>query len=239
MMRHKEPYPRRQFVRTALIWVPTYVLGKRLVDAAENVKAVGAVAKANVKAVGAVAEANIKAVGAVDNTGGGGTCPADGSPSQQVTINEGGIAFGHNTDRYYAGLAAWSDASARVICKLRFKLSLNTGSITGKTYKAAIYSMTGTALNAELGVSSGIAGSDAWDSTDVIFTMPDVNVSASTNYAFVIYMDGAADAANFANVRYDDVSALISGNMAVWNTVKVEDVSIAGGEPNIGIYFKA
>lgn len=39
--------------------------------AAENVKAVGAVAKANVKAVGAVAEANIKAIGAVDNTGSG------------------------------------------------------------------------------------------------------------------------------------------------------------------------
>lgn len=38
-------------------------------SAAENVKAIGAVAKANVKAFGAVAEANIKAVGAVDNTG--------------------------------------------------------------------------------------------------------------------------------------------------------------------------
>jgi hypothetical protein len=36
--------------------------------AAENLKAVGGVAKVNVKAIGAVAEANVKAFGAVDNT---------------------------------------------------------------------------------------------------------------------------------------------------------------------------
>lgn len=40
--------------------------------AAENVKAVGPVAKANIKAVGPVAEANVKAVGPVDNTAAGG-----------------------------------------------------------------------------------------------------------------------------------------------------------------------
>ncbi len=40
--------------------------------AAENIKAVGPVAKANVKAVGPVVEANIKSLGPVDNTTGGG-----------------------------------------------------------------------------------------------------------------------------------------------------------------------
>lgn len=45
--------------------------------AAENIKAVGAVAKANVKAIGAVAEANIKAFGAVDNTASGGAPEPD------------------------------------------------------------------------------------------------------------------------------------------------------------------
>lgn len=49
-----------------LLILPLSLLG------AENIKAVGAVAKANIKAIGAVAEANVKAFGAVDNTASGG-----------------------------------------------------------------------------------------------------------------------------------------------------------------------
>lgn len=174
---------------------------------------------------------------------GGGTCPADGSPSQPATPvpNEGGINFGHDTDRYYFGLSTWSDASARVVCKLGFALTKNTGSITGKTYRVAVYSMTGTALNAVQGaVGAGTPGVDSWSGTMVRQALgSDASLSASTNYAFVVYQDAAVDAANFANGRYDDVSALLAGNVALWNTVKAEDTSVAAGEPDIEIYFKA
>lgn len=70
--------------------------------AAENIKAVGAVAKANIKAVGAVSEANIKAVGGVDNTAAGGgnlvteNFEGTGAPSGWAT-SAGTIQYDHAT----------------------------------------------------------------------------------------------------------------------------------------------
>lgn len=171
---------------------------------------------------------------------GGGACSDDATPSQSVKSTEGGgTTLGETTDRYYVGLSGWSDASARTICKLRFKLSLGAGSITGKTYKAAIYTMSGLNLDTLVGsASTGVTGNNSWSETDVIFTMPDVVLSASTSYAFVCYMDGTADASNYARFEYDDVSSLVPGKMAWWNTVFAQDGDVPAGEPSIGIYFK-
>jgi hypothetical protein len=111
--------------------------------AAENIKAVGAVAKANIKAVGAVSEANIKAFGAVDNTGSSGT-PASPLFAEQFEGANGGydnagwttsgtgliqtnytgvILHGTETMRFvtpdsnqsYAYSAAWSAGNERFI----------------------------------------------------------------------------------------------------------------------------
>lgn len=173
---------------------------------------------------------------------GGGTCPADGSPSVAYapTVNAD-QHFGLNTDHYYAGLLGWTDATARTICKLRFNLE-SVGTITGITYRAAVYTLTGNNLNTELGFGT-ITGA-SWTDSAVVIDMsanPAAYPGGSTPVALVLSRNDApnVDASNYTKMNIRDTDASFTpGSFATWNSAKVIEYNPgANVDPVIGIYW--
>lgn len=174
--------------------------------------------------------------------GGGGTCPADGSPSEVYapTVNSD-QHFGLNTDHYYAGLKGWLNASAKTICKLRFNLEA-VGVITGITYRAAVYTLSGNNLNTELGFGT-ITGA-AWTDSPVIIDFG-VNVAAypgsSTPVALVMSRNDNPNVSgtNYVKMNARDTDASFTpGSFATWNSSKVIEYDAGSTvDPVIGIYY--
>ena len=147
---------------------------------------------------------------AIMSGGGGGvgvanSCPADGSPDIVHDVNDNRLGVGDSTDHQYFGLY-WTAPTTKQICKVAFNLTRDSGTITGYTYTAKIWTLTGTDLNAVVdgGVSSAVAGSQDWVDTDVVFTFGDYpSVSGSTTYAITVEQNtiSASDyiTANFSN----------------------------------------
>ena len=134
-----------------------------------------------------------------------------------ITTQTGPWPFGNNAfdDRHYGGINSWLDASARKIGRVTFKLSLNTGSIAGKSFTCKIWTLTGVNLNAVQATSTAVVGSDAWASTLVNFDFPSpFTTTGSTLYAITID-GGAVDSANYAN-GYHTTPQVESGNLTVW-----------------------
>jgi hypothetical protein len=134
--------------------------------------------------------------------GGGGSCPADGSPSS-ATTGSSLFAFLPFPLFEYVGQSNWDDSASPVtICKLGFQLTLASGSISGKTFKAYIYANSGANIvpASPLATSNGVTGSNAWSATMVRFTFPTPFLTtASTKYALVCN-GGAPDASNYASL---------------------------------------
>lgn len=117
-------------------------------------------------------------------------------------------------ERWVGGI--FNLATGGQITKATFMLSKSVGSVVGKTYTCYVYSLTGNNLNAVLGTSIGVLGSDAWSNTPVEFTFPlPVAFSAGTAYAIVI-STGSDDGSNYAVMHAGADSALI--DLAKWNS---------------------
>jgi hypothetical protein len=124
-------------------------------------------------------------------------------------------------DYWYVGLQTWSNASERCICKVSAKL-VATGTITSKTFKARIWTMSGTALNSELtnSPSAAVTGA-AWSATTVDFDFsPCVIVGAAASVAITINQEEVWDAENYASIYYTAVSSM-TGAYARWQAAKV------------------
>jgi hypothetical protein len=127
---------------------------------------------------------------------GGGSCPADGSPSSESDQATAALACGRAAANHFAGHAAWNDGGvSRTICKLGFEVGAIDGTVTGKTYTAYIYTMTGFDLNAVQATSTGIAGPAATGWIYFSFPTPFATGGASTPYAFVV-TPGSVDSTN-------------------------------------------
>jgi hypothetical protein len=120
--------------------------------------------------------------------------------------------------------------SGDVICSVTFRLTKTGGSITGKTYRARIYSLSGTALSASpLAVSDAVTGSDSWSATDVAFTFSTpYSVSSTTDYAITISISGWPtsdyDGTNYATAVFGANCG--AGHMSQWRAsdgVRTED----------------
>lgn len=150
--------------------------------------------------------------------GGGGSCPPDGSPSQDNDATGSVGAIGIFNDNYYQGQSGWSDASARTICKIAWKLTYVSGTVTGQTYVTKIWSLNGTSLDTVLATSSGVSGSASWSATWVVFEFPTpYTTTGSASYAFTID-HGAADATKEIQLVFG-TSTGAPGTHEVWNNL--------------------
>lgn len=183
---------------------------------------------ASVKTVNGLAIASVKTVAGLDNTS---------SASYTLvydcyTASNFNTDIGVATDQVYAG-TRYNDASARNLSKITFKLTKGGGSITGKTYKARLWSLSGTALDTELAVSSGVSGDDAWNATsvDFIFVSP-FTTTGGTDYAITVSEEGSADAVNYAYVAYNSTGGMPSppsgAARGIWQSNKAQFANNSG-----------
>ncbi len=147
--------------------------------------------------------------------------PSSGAPTytllyDSVTAQTGGWPVGDVGNHTYAGVLQFTDSVSRTIGKVSVKLDKSAGSITGKTFRVKIWSMTGDALNAVLATSDAVTGSDAWSATlvDFVFSTP-YTTTGSTNYGITIDM-GGSDGSNYAS-GYNTTPSLIPGHLGFWN----------------------
>lgn len=147
------------------------------------------------------------AASVIASSGGGGSCPADGSPSQASTGTSECCFAGNTANDIYAGQMNWNDAgTARTICKLAFTLKAY-GDISGLTYHAYICSTSGFNINTgtPLATSNAVAGTNSWNGTSVYphftFASPYTTAgNAGTLYALV-FGCGSSDGANHVSFQ--------------------------------------
>lgn len=202
---------------------------------AQLVKTMAGLAIASVKTVNGLAIASVKTVAGLDNT----------SSASYTLVYDCYTASNFNTDigvstsEKYIG-TFYNDASARNLSKITFKMTKGGGSITGKTYKARLWSLSGTALDTELAVSSGVSGDDVWNATsvDFIFVSP-FTTTGGTAYAITISEEGSADATNFAYVAYNSTGGMPSPPSGAGRGIWRDDKSRFANNDNFAVEMKA
>jgi hypothetical protein len=152
---------------------------------------------------------------------------------QNSSGNSGSYNIGSVDANYYAGQTVWDPAASISVCRLDFNLTKSAGSITGFSYAAQIYTLSGTALNTLLATSDSVTGSDAWSATTVTFSFSSPPaLSSGTQYALVVTRNGF-DGSNYAVVNQTAAGGM-SGSAAIWDSTKVRiDLS---NDIKMGIY---
>lgn len=121
--------------------------------------------------------------------------------------------------RYYAGQSQWNNASAQTICKRSFHLSGVVGNITGFTYVARIWTMTGGNLLANVATSVGITGNNSWNGlVEFTFSTP-YTTTGGVNYAMTID-HGGLDDSNVVLVG-KSASTGLPGTFELWDSTGV------------------
>jgi hypothetical protein len=208
---------------------------------AQLVKTISSVAIASCKTVDGLAIASVKTVTGVDNTSGGGSCPADGSPSigNSTLSNDDEQIVTQTTDRYYYGQGRYSDASTRDICKVAFYIGAHNGTVTSKHFVAKIWTMTGDNLNAVItnGTSDQTTGgADGW--YYFLWSGSKPTMTGGSTYAITMECVEGVDGTNNV-VAWQDTPSSISGNKMVWSSAKVVDVDQTTYDCNIRLYWFA
>lgn len=122
--------------------------------------------------------------------------------------------------RYYSGLSRFVDATPRTIGKVAFKLSKAGTDISGFTFVARIWSMTGDSLNVQQAASVGVPGNNSWSETTVEFTFSSpFTTTGSTEYGIAIDR-GGIDASSYITMYYTPISGglptIPPGYIASW-----------------------
>lgn len=177
-----------------------------------------------------------------------GSCPADGSPDiTALATNDDEDAVAIDTDRFYVGQKLFTDASNRIVCKIGFYMEIGAGDISGKFYRAAIWTMTGNNLNAVIsnGYSDQITGIVAGGWKDFAWTgsMPSIT-GGGTTYALTVGSYGSGtttpaspDLTNRAVVWADTPSSAVAGSKAVWNTAGTLETDSTTYDSSIRLYW--
>lgn len=137
-------------------------------------------------------------------------------------------------------------ASNVTICRVDFYISYKAGDISGKTFRAYISTLgAGSALDTMTEADATVAGNNSWEAaanstgTAVTFEWDaGYAMTASTEYAIVVTMDGAADASNYAELEYS-VSSSIPGagaTAARWNSLFAESGAVPSNQVKMVIY---
>lgn len=200
------------------------------------VKTVAGLAYASTKTVGGQAVASIKNIMGVDTTA---------SASYTLlydcyTASNFAFGFGDSTGEWYFG-TSYNDATGYNLSKVTYKLTKGGGSITSKTYKVRLWDLSGTSLNNELAVSSGVSGDDSWSATsvDFIFVTP-YTTTGGVDYAWTINVEGSADAVNFAQAAFNSTAGMpsppASAALRRWTDTKTQQGSNAAFSSEAKVY---
>jgi hypothetical protein len=154
--------------------------------------------------------------------GGGGSCSA--SPAVQQAGPAGAtIGTSFSTTVHRAGTVWTNGAAATNLCKASFEMTLDAGNITTKNFRVRVYSMTGNNLNAQIGQSDAVLGTNSWANTLVDFPFSThVSLSANTRYAIVVETDEGPDSSNSAKVGYQNTGTIATAYVAYFNSSGVQ-----------------
>lgn len=197
--------------------------------AAEQIKTVGAVAKANLKTIGAVAEANLKAIGAVDNTSAGGGTPAF------VNTNQGAGSGGSTT----IALTNFNlDAGGYVLVFIAGTLSVSSVSVGGSAaarivdineddpYFVELWGIPNVSNNDTATITATFSGSATFRVICAV-QYSGIATSSATDGASQSIIDGAnvTDASpgttrTSANITTTNATDLLVAIGLEWNTAK-------------------
>ena len=148
--------------------------------------------------------------------GGGVAATSNCATSLWSCTNYSGTSTSQRTDsEHYNGLI-FTVSSPSTVCKVKFVVNA-TGTISGYSYTARIWSLSTLTLNAELDVSDSITGNNSWSSSDVEFTFSSpVSLSAGT-YA-VTFDTGTYDVNNYISIHYGNICT--GAHLAKWKVDK-------------------
>lgn len=189
---------RRRFLKSGALWVPPlFAIGR----------ARGAV----------LTLADPAMVGRTRPAGSSLSCPPDGSPdiSQDGTSTQsiGEIAAYRFHGCFYTAPAT------KQLCKVGFKLKTSGGDISGKTYTAYVYTLSGTTLDSVItnGTSTGISGSVVTGTAaTVLFPFTgNPTLNSGTTYAIVV-TPGSTDATNFCIGYYNSSGSMADATFGLW-----------------------
>lgn len=145
------------------------------------------------------------------------SCPPDGSPdiSQDGTSTQ---SIGEIAAYRFHGIF-YTPPSTMQLCKVGFKLKTQSGDISGKTYTAYIYTLSGTTLSSVIadGTSTGISGSAiTGTAATVLFPFTgNPTLSSGTTYAIVV-TPGSTDASNFCIGYYNGSGSMSDATFGLW-----------------------
>lgn len=164
------------------------------------------------------------------------SCPADGSPSEGPASTAEAYRFGNTTDSTFQGQNEWTDSGvSRTICKLGFEITFIEGTVSGKTYTAYIYTLTGTTLNAIQATSNGLTGITTTGWNTLTFPTPFATGGASTPYGLAIKVD-SVDASNYVWVSNSTTTEIV-GHRELWNASGAAQLG-SGNDAGIRIYWQ-
>lgn len=143
--------------------------------------------------------------------------------------------LGSSTSNYSFGIFGWSPASSGSICRVKFTLTKVSGSITGKTYVAQVYTQSGNNQGSLVGQSDGVTGSDAWSLTSVTFEFSSTaSVASGTSY-IVSVTGNSGDASNYARGFSD---AQVGYDTRRWDNLGALQDNQGGHAPAMEIYVQ-
>lgn len=153
--------------------------------------------------------------------GGGGSCPADGSPNQSTTGTSSPVYLAFTTSNIFVGQVNWNDGGTPVnLCKLGFEIDAGGGNINSKTYTAQILDTVNASdivPGTVFAQSAGVLGSSLTLGAVNIFPMiSSFLTTASHNYGLVLTVSGGADGTNFVKLLRTAASS-IPGNAGTWD----------------------
>jgi hypothetical protein len=161
--------------------------------------------------------------------GGGGVCKTDPDISQGNVASPSSV--GENNNYYYIGGFYTNGTTATNVCKVAVYVQGIIGDVSSKTISFKIWSLSGTALDAELG-SVTVTGhtSTGWKTNSFVTA---VALSANTTYALTLTMS-ETDASNRINTGEGSSGGV--GAYASWNVSKAQ---VYGPTPStfIGIHL--
>lgn len=153
--------------------------------------------------------------------------------------SDSGYTIGGGAGTYYRGFLFKDASNAHEICEHHAWLKKHEGDVSGKTYYAQVWTLSGDNLDTQQGSdSNGVTGDNAWNNTEVTFTWASpITLTANTTYVLVLTHKGV-DGTNMTNWHYEDEQntwAYCEG-IGGWGSDKARTVFDAEDDPKSEIY---
>jgi len=170
---------------------------------------------------------------------GGGSCPSTPTVAQNVYNANQACGMTDGIGHYRTGLIGYTNASLIYICGADFLMTYVAGDISGLTFKAYVYSLSGNNLDTLLATSSTtISGNNSWSHTTNHFDFATAApVSPGTRVAVFVQPTQAGDNANYARIDVQDTDVFTPGNLATWNSTGGIELNATTNDPWVSIYF--